>query len=278
MKDYPHIVSQVYSGIWCILPETFQAIESTLRTHMNGYPGQVVALDAAKQEKKPMMRMNAGQGIGVLSVEGILGKRLSSLETLCGGVDVNDVVNAARTLAADPKVGTIVMDISSPGGVVTGIPEAYSALCQIAKDKTLIAYSDTQMCSAAMWLGAAAHSRYCARSADLGSIGVYTVQLDKSKQLENAGVNVQAVQAGKYKTAGAPWRPLTAEERALIQSRVDDVSKNFTDAMRAACPGVSDDTMQGQVFRGPRAVEAGLADGTYDSLDDLIAALLDTQR
>ena len=120
MKNYPRIYQRVYADLWAIKPEAFSAIDEALQRHVLGENvSGILAVDTSKEEKRPIAQANAQMGIGILEISGVIGKKLSSLETMCGGVDVDNVVAGARALAANPQVGTIIMSIDSPGGTVT---------------------------------------------------------------------------------------------------------------------------------------------------------------
>ena len=62
-------------------------------------------------------------GIGVIPVVGVIGKGLSPLEKMMGAVDVNEVSEALDAFASDPAVEKVALQISSPGGTVTGVEE-----------------------------------------------------------------------------------------------------------------------------------------------------------
>lgn len=275
MTEYPHIIQRLQQDIWAITPEAYQAMWLALENHMAGdnkitlTPEQAAS---AAQGKSASMASKPGRGIAVMDIAGIIGKRLSSLESMCGGVSVDAIVRTAEQLAADKDIGTIVMNWHSPGGVVTGVPEAYDALLEVAAQKTLISYTDTRMCSAAQWLASAAHSVYASNTADTGSVGVYNMVIDRTRQLANEGVEVKAIHAGKFKLMGAPFKPLTSEELGMMQARVDDIHSQFKTAVTRGRK-VDAAALEGQVLTGKAAVKAGLIDGNYPSLRALLAAL-----
>ncbi len=191
---------------------------------------------------------------------------------MCGGLDVNALVSSAETLANDTGIGTIVLNWNSPGGTVTGVPEAYDALVAVGRKKTLISYTDTMMASAAQWLASAAVSTYAAKSATVGSIGVYNLILDRTVQLAQEGVRVDAIQAGKYKLLGAPFKALSSEERAMLQDRVDAIHKDFKSAVTRN-RNVDAGAMEGQGLTGAQGLKAGIVDNIFPSLSNLLSRL-----
>ena len=62
---------------------------------------------------------------------------------------------------------------------------------------------------------------------DVGDIGVTSSYVDTSGADEKAGNSFVQISAGKYKDSGNPDKPLTAEERQLLQNNVDEDYKTF---------------------------------------------------
>jgi protease-4 len=106
-------------------------------------------------------------------------------------------------------------------------------------------------------------------SSSVGSIGVWCAYLDISRQLANEGTNVQEISAGKYKTMGAYWKPLTSEEKGVLQTQVDRLHAQFKDAVLLRRE-VDAKHMEGQIFDGAEAMEIGLVNDVADSLDDIL--------
>jgi ClpP class serine protease len=107
-------------------------------------------------------------------------------------------------------------------------------------------------------------------SGEVGSIGVYAAHEDISGMLEQDGVKVTLVSAGKYKTEGNPFEPLSDEAREYIQGRVDEYAAMFHRAVAAgrgvAVERVRSEFGEGRVFGAQEGVSRGLADrvGTLD--------------
>jgi ClpP class serine protease len=84
--------------------------------------------------------------------------------------------------------------------------------------------------------------------------------------------------SGDLKGAGLDFKPLTAEEAAMFQSRVTSLGKMFRSAVTAKRPQVSKGTMQGQSFYGfapgdDDALSVGLLDARVESLAEVLAQL-----
>ena len=267
---YPRILDVVINGDWCITPGAYRSILTALENvASHGIQERAGLLDGDERGGNQLSKVG---NIGIVSIAGIIGKRISSLDAACGGVDVNAIVSDVRGMAADPGIDTVIMDWNSPGGTVTGVPEAYEALYAVSKKVNLISYTDTQQCSAAQWLSSAASSQYAAASSTVGSVGVYNLVLDRSEQLAQEGIKVEAISAGKHKLLGAQFQPLSAEHRSMLQGRVDAIHADFKKAVKRGRK-VDDSALEGQGLTGTEGVKAGMIDGIYPSLESLISAL-----
>src|SRR5215467_6271108 len=119
--------------------------------------------------------------------------------------------------AANPDVSAIVLDVDSPGGTVAGTPETAAAVRRAAEVKPVVAVANSLAASAAYWIASQASSLVVGPSADVGSIGVISAHIDRSKMLEDMGLRVTVVSAGRYKAEGNPFAPLSDEAKANMQ-------------------------------------------------------------
>jgi signal peptide peptidase SppA len=220
----------------------------------------------------PRLYTFAKEGVAVVPVYGVLAKNLSAFEESCGGgTDVNPIAHALHQAAADPEVQKIILDIDSPGGEVTGIPELGARIRAIdTGGKPVIAFSDATTASAAYWIASQAGEFYVTPSSRQGSIGVYAAWLDETVALEMRGYSLELFAAGKHKAMGMPFRGLSDEERQMLQDNVDAIYRDFKAAVTANRPGVEDATMQGQMFRADESVARGLADGIVEDWETFV--------
>jgi len=113
-------------------------------------------------------------------------------------------------------------------------------------------------------------------SGEVGSIGVVAAHMDISKMAESAGLKVTLVSAGKYKTEGNQFEPLSDEARAALQVRVDDYYAMFVKAVarnRGVSPAdVRNGFGEGRVVGAKQAVALGMADRVA-TLDETLARL-----
>lgn len=206
--------------------------------------------------------------VGVLEFSGVVEKRgnnpffrsasLSELES--------------QLVALDDEIDTVILHIDSPGGYVTGLPEAHRLLASV--DKNTVAYTDTVMCSAAYYMATACDQIVAAPSSTVGSVGVYGVMVDQSRAAAEQGVEVHVIRSGDLKGAGIAGKEVTAEEIAHEQAIVDRLFADFRQKVESARTEVHSEVFRGGAYTGEQALEMGLIDAQADRIEEVIAALL----
>ncbi|MBI4636113.1 MAG: S49 family peptidase [Candidatus Rokubacteria bacterium] len=275
---YKRILSYVLRTPWAVEPEMLAELAAILAPRVAGVrlSDEEIAQRVHAAQARAAAR-GAGARVGVVAVMPIIGLLLSragALEQVSGAMSVQDLALRFKALVADDAVGAIVLDIDSPGGEVGGIAEFADQIFEGRARKPIVAVANPLMASAAYWIGASASALLASPSALVGSIGVYAAHEDVSKALEAAGIAVTLVAAGKDKTLGNPFEPLSPDGRAYIQDRVNEFYDLFVRAV-ARGRGTSQKTVregmgQGRVVTAAEAVTLGMAD-SVGTLDDAIA-------
>jgi signal peptide peptidase SppA len=270
---YPRILAALRTAKWAALPSTIQAVHDALAAHMRSQnAGHIKVALPTPASPTPVPSSN----VAVIPVMGIIGKNLSSLETMCGGCDVNAVQGQIEEALEDDSCTSILLAFDSPGGVVTGVPELAAFIRAASNEKPIYAFTDGQCCSAAYWLASATQGIFCTQTADVGSIGVYVALVDESEAWAKEGYKLELMKAGEFKAMGHPGKPLADGERALIQAGVDKVYGMFTADVLKGRGDVATATMQGQTFMGQDALTANLVDEISTGIDAVIAELSTT--
>jgi signal peptide peptidase SppA len=167
--------------------------------------------------------------------------------------------------ALDSEASVVVMRIDSPGGDANGATEASRTIRRMADaaGKPLYAYVDESCYSAAYELAVAADEIWLPETGGCGSVGVIATLVDRTKALDKAGVRVALVTTGKRKADTYPDRELTSEVLETVQARVDELGEVFFGLVseRRGMSVAAVKALEAGCFAGPKAVEAGLADG-----------------
>lgn len=211
------------------------------------------------EPREPSEQGSTDRAVAVIPVVGVISNRAHSMGA---GADV--IGAAVSRAAANDRISAIVLDIDSPGGTVTGVPELAEKIFQARQAKPVVAVANGLMASAAYWIGAAASEVVATPSGEVGSIGVFMLHEDWSQYLENEGVKITEIKAGRYKTEGAPWRPLdeaaeahfSAQVREAYDWFVRDVARFRRDSQRNVREGYG----EGRVLTADAAKAANLVD------------------
>lgn len=255
-----HVARAVYCEPWLIRPEMHQQIADILQAHISG-DAHVKEIMDGMEDGSELQPLVTEDGVCIIPIDGVIGKRASGMEKSSGVVDVDDLAAAFDMAMTDQSVSSVVLDINSPGGTVTGTPECAAMVASMKEVKPVIAFSEMLCCSAAYWIASQASAIYATGSATMGSIGVYMAILDQSRAAELQGLKQEVFKAGKYKGMGVPGTSLTAEQRAHIQGRVDMIHAQFKNAVRNGRErNIEDAHMEGQDFYGVECVNNGLVD------------------
>lgn len=273
---YAHILSRVTGEPWLITEPGGSAVVSLLNSRLATEPlPHVMQAPLPPPPPRPLLPPRPATGLAVVRARGILGKNLGSMEMMCGGLDVDTLLNEIEGLLMAPEIGTVAMHLDSPGGAATGIPEAHQRLVRLRAQygKPLLAVVDGLCASAAMYLAAACDSIACTRTAQLGSIGAVTHLRFRVGMNAAEGLEVRTYKYGKFKDLGNPNRLPTPEEDAIMQERINTLGRMFESDMRSARPQMKDEVYDALVYFGEQAVALGLADELTDSVEDYLATI-----
>lgn len=231
---YARIIGYLRNEPWAIMPETLAVITDLLRYRAGGQrltKDEIAArLDGARRDAGPMLLHaadggkrsgNGGGAVAVIPLVGTIIQRADLFEDVSGLASLDRFRARLREALNTEQVGSIVIDVDSPGGTVSGVAEAAAEVMQGRERKRIVAVANSLMASAAYWVAASATEVVASPSAHVGSIGVFAAHADMSKQLEMLGVDVTLISAGKYKTEGNPFEPLSDEAREAIQASVN---------------------------------------------------------
>lgn len=214
----------------------------------------------------PDLDLSTGDRIALIRVEGVI-------------LDSQATVGELKRFSENPSVKAIVLRIDSPGGGVVPSQEIHDAVKRVRtkNNKAVIASMGSVAASGGYYI-AAATDRIVANPGTLtGSIGVIMETANVEGLLQKIGVEGVVIKSGKYKDVGSPLRKMSEEERGLLQTVMDDVHKQFIEAVaegRAIELTDAQALADGRIFTGRQAKEAKLVDELGD-LEDAIQLAAD---
>lgn len=216
-------------------------------------------------------------GVAVIPLSGMIMKGAGPFAESCmGAVNPDRISHALAQAMAAPGIKQIVLDISSPGGRVTYVPELAEQVRAAAqtKGKTVWAFTDTMIASAATWIASQANEIVMTPSAQIGSIGTYLAFLNPKVAMQMQGYSLELFKKGTHKAIGLPGHDLNQADRDYLQAGVDKINAQFVAAVQAGRPGVSEEAVRdAKMYDAAQAVQQGLADGIVGSWDEFTALL-----
>jgi len=281
---YRHIVREVARKPWAMLPSTLAVMVDLLRYRSAGHRLTRAEIDEriSEGQSRSAARRGAARPAGsvaVIPLYGIIAARAAAFQSVSSpnGTSVEEFTQMFRAALADDGVDSILIEIDSPGGSVDLVPELAAEVRAARGKKPIVAIANTLAASAAYWIGSQADELVVTPSGEVGSVGVYAAHEDLSGALEQEGVKVTLISAGKFKTEGNPFEPLSEEALAYFQSQVDDFYSMFVaDVAKGrgvAVGDVRDGYGQGRVVSAADAVKAGMADRVA-TFDDTVARMM----
>jgi len=192
----------------------------------------------------------AGDRVGLVRIEG-------------GILESDEIIKQLEGFRKNDDIKAIIMRINSPGGSAAASQEIYHAARKAASEKPVVASMESVAASGGYYVALGATTILANPSTITGSIGVRMEHVMLKDLLNWAKIHVETLKSGKFKDMGSTDRPLTAEERKLLNTILEDIHDQFKEAVvesrnidRAQIDKIAD----GRVFTGREAFALNLVD------------------
>src|SRR5216117_3386401 len=184
---------------------------------------------------------------------------------------VDDMRMALQQARDDDRVRAIVVEIDSPGGEVTASDSIYSALVKARARKPVVVYMDSLAASGGYYVSCGGKFLMANETTITGSIGVIIQTLNYEQLFNKVGLASVIFKSGKFKDMLNGARPITPEERELVQSFIMKTYDKFLGIVakeRNLSANLLRNTIaDGRILSGKEAFENRLIDGLGE-LDD----------
>lgn len=283
------LLAEFYTTPWALDPAVHAQMEMILERWATGIKLSAEQLQAAvgqapqaAADRRAQMSQAGGGAVAVIPVYGVLTHRAHAKSISTPMTSTEELSAQIRAAVASPDVGSIVLDVDSPGGSVFGVQEVADTIFSLRGSKPIIAVANAQAASGAYWIASQADELVITPSGAVGSIGAFMAHDDKSEKYAKDGVKRTFVYAGKYKVEGHDTGPLEGEGLAHAQAMVDSFYSSFVRAV-AKGRGVSVETARGPDFGEGRmvlarqAVAGGMAN-RIATLDEVVAQQAKSRR
>jgi len=197
------------------------------------------------------------QGVGIIELNGLI-------------VSSEQILKNLTSFRNNPNVKSIILRIDSPGGSVGAAQEIFEDIKRTNEVKPVVASMGSLGASGGYYAALGAEKIIANPGTMTGSIGVIVKFPNLEGLFEKVGYKTEVVKSGAMKDVGAPNRPLSDKERALLQGLIDNVFNQFVKAV-AESRGMPEETVKeladGRIFSGEQAFEVGLIDGLGNFTD-----------
>jgi protease-4 len=197
---------------------------------------------------------------------------------IMGGKRTATHVELINSLKDNGKIKSVILNIDSPGGVVSASDSLYMAISRLSSEKPVVAYISGVGASGAYMISCAATKTVALPSAIIGSIGVISAHPILEELLHKIGIHFSVTKKGHLKDMGAFYRRTTEEEEKKEQELIDSFYSYFVELV-AKKRKLDEKTVRGlatgEIFMAEKARELGLVDeiGDFETALDLASEL-----
>lgn len=200
------------------------------------------------------------------------GDKHTALVKLSGVIASGEAAGSENVIAGlksafkhDDTAG-IVIEINSPGGSPVQSAYIFDEIMRLKQEhKTIPVYAVVvdMAASGGYFVAAAADKIYANQSSLVGSIGVRMDAFGFVELMKKIGVERRLLTAGENKGLFDPFLPEQSEQKAHLQSMLDEVHGHFIAAVKRGRGDrlvENDDTFSGLIWSGEKALALGLVD------------------
>jgi ClpP class serine protease len=273
---YARIISKLIKTSWLIQEDWLEKIiviarrENDLDAFLRDR-GSNIALDPKAARDSDFYNAYIRDGVGVITMDGPIFPKANLMTELSGATSLEMMAKDFVAMDSDPSVNKIVLNVDSPGGVVTGIAEMASLIR--SSEKSTVAYVSGTGASAAYWLSAATDEIVISPTAAVGSIGVV-------KAITVRGDAADGDKSYEFVNTASPrkrLKPDSKEGKEAIIEEIDAIAGVFIDSVaeyrQVSSSTVVDKFGKGGVLIGQSAVDVGMAD-KVDTFENLMLSLI----
>jgi len=203
-----------------------------------------------------------GDKIGIVEVKGVITQSSAIIEEI-------------HQYDEDEGVKAIILRIDSPGGGVGPSQEIYREILKVKSRKKVITSMGSVAASGGYYIACASDLIVANPGTITGSIGVLMEFTNIEELFKKIAIKGVVLKSGEHKDIGSPFREMTPQERKIIQSVIDNVHRQFIQAVsegrkldRAKVAEIAD----GRILTGEQAKQLGLVDQLGNLQDTVDAA------
>lgn len=217
-----------------------------------------------------------------LALTGVISRESAGTFWDAGLDPVEQLLLQIRAARQDAAVRAIILEVDSPGGVMTPTDEIYQALQDFrASDegRRVVVLVRDLAASGAYYVAMASDWIVAEPTAIVGSIGVIMQTLNWKELSDKIGVRDVTITAGDNKDLLNPFKPVQPEHLAVFQDILDEMHARFVNVVRQRLqlePAALEQLTDGRVFSAALAAAQGMVDqvGYWDDAMAKVQELL----
>jgi protease-4 len=221
-------------------------------------------------KSKKKSKVDADNQIAIIYAAG----GIQSGKSKDGSMGSETISKAIREARLDDNIKAIVLRVNSPGGSALASDVMWREVVLAKKAKPVIVSMGDVAASGGYYIACAADKIVADEKTITGSIGVFGVVPNAQGLMNNKlGITFDRVKTNKHADLMSVFKPLSAQERDIIQIGVEKIYDDFITKVaegRGMTKEQVDSIGQGRVWMGLDALEIGLVD-EIGGLDKAIA-------
>lgn len=189
-------------------------------------------------------------------------------------IDSTEIIKQLHYSKDNNNIKAVVLRIDSPGGVVGPTQEIYTEIIKLQKIKPVVVSMGSVAASGGYYISAPANIIFANPGTITGSIGVLMKLANFQTLLDKIGIKSFVIKSGEFKDAGSPVRPITAQEKKVMQGIIDNMHNQFVLAV-ANGRKIPIERVRvfadGRIFTGEQAQQLRLVDqlgNLQDAIDE----------
>ena len=190
------------------------------------------------------------EGVGLIEVKGMI-------------LDSKETIRQLRYFLKKESVKAVVLRVDSPGGIVAPSQEINAEVRKFAAKKKIIVSMGSLAASGGYYISAPATMIYANPGTITASIGVILKLSNIESLMDKIGIKSHTLKTGKYKDSGSPFKEFSAEDRAMLQSVINNTHEQFVRAVAEGRKLPIEDVRKiadGRILSGEQAKEHKLVD------------------
>jgi protease-4 len=161
----------------------------------------------------------------------VVGSRVGLIEVKGLIIDSQEIVKQLNNFRKDDNVKAVVLRIDSPGGVVGPSQEINAEVKKLAAVKKVVVSMGSIAASGGYYIAAPANIIIANPGTITGSIGVLMRFSNLEGLMGKVGMKSFTLKTGKFKDVGSPARPMTDQDKSMLQNVIDNTHAQFVKAV-----------------------------------------------